>query len=253
MIVADQPSSPAPPVLEISQMVIERPGGILDLHAHPDHHMLAWSATAMVALRTGTRDWLVPRTHALWIPAQVPHSASVLRAGHGYGVVLPAARCPITWTEPTGVLITPLIRELIVHLDQHREPTANRAAAESLLLGLLEPAPSNTFHAPLPADPRIRAIAEAIVADPADRRDLDAWANHANTSVRTITRLFGHETGMTFAQWRTHVRIRAALTHLARGASVGATARAVGYRKPAAFSAAFHRVTGHHPGLYHAD
>lgn len=103
---------------------------------------------------------------------------------------------------------------------------------------------------PLPEDPRARAIADAVIADPADGRGLDAWARYANTGVRTITRLFTRETGMSFAQWRTHVRVRAALGHLARGVPVGRTARAVGYRKPGAFSEAFRRVTGRSPGTY---
>ncbi|MEB3372207.1 helix-turn-helix domain-containing protein [Saccharopolyspora mangrovi] len=68
--------------------------------------------------------------------------------------------------------------------------------------------------------------------------------------MRTISRLFTTETGMTFAQWRTRVRIRAALAHLSAGASVGTAARAVGYRKPAAFAETFHRLTGQHPGVY---
>ncbi|WP_238589326.1 helix-turn-helix domain-containing protein [Pseudonocardia sp. HH130629-09] len=59
--------------------------------------------------------------------------------------------------------------------------------------------------------------------------------------------MFRAETGMTFAQWRTHARVRAALVLLARGTSVGATARAVGYRKPGAFAEAFRRVTGRAP------
>ncbi len=37
---------------------------------------------------------------------------------------------------------------------------------------------------------------------------------------------------------------------LAGGMPVNAAARAVGYRKPSAFIAAFHRVTGHTPGTY---
>lgn len=73
------------------------------------------------------------------------------------------------------------------------------------------------------------------------------------TQVERSTRLFAGETGMTFARWRTQVRIRAALTHLARGTSVGATARAVGYRKPGAFGDAFHRITGQSPSIYLAN
>ncbi|SMD18678.1 helix-turn-helix transcriptional regulator [Kibdelosporangium aridum] len=224
-------------------------GVLAGLHEHAEH-LLSWSATTTVSLRTRHRDWLVPPTHALWMPAGCPHSVEVFRSGRGYAVVVSPENCPITWTEPTGVLVTPLIRELIVHLDQHQRPHHTRTAAVSLLLSLLEPVPDTTFHVPLPDDPRTRAIAEALIADPADQRDLAMWAAHTHSSVRTITRLFTRETGMTFAQWRTHARVRAALIHLAQGSSVGATARAVGYHKPGAFAEAFRRVTGQHPSVY---
>ncbi|QKW38838.1 AraC family transcriptional regulator [Actinomadura sp. NAK00032] len=236
-----------PPLLVIGGAYFDQ-GALAEQHQHPDEHLITWSATATVSLRTGERDWLVPPTHALWIPAGCPHRFEVSRAGYGYAVVLSRNGCPITWAEPTGVLVTPLLRELIVHLDGGAARA--RAAAESLLLALLEPVPSTAFHVPIPEDPRVRTIAEALLADPADPRDLAAWAHATSTGVRTITRLFDRETGMTFAQWRTLVRVRAALTHLARGKSVGATARAVGYRKPGAFAEAFHRVTGQHPSIY---
>jgi AraC-like DNA-binding protein len=235
-----------PPLLVIGGADFDR-GVLAEPHRHAEH-MISWSSSATVSLRTGDRDWLVPPTHALWIPAGCPHSVEVFRPGHGYAVLLPPDRCPVAWAEPAGVLITPLIRELIVHLDGDAGRT--RPAAESLLLALLEPVPSTAFQVPMPADDRIRAIAGALVADPADQRDLAAWAYATSTGVRTVTRLFARETGMTFAQWRTLVRMRAALAHLARGKSVGATARAVGYRKPGAFADAFRRVTGQHPSIY---
>ncbi|MFI9503736.1 AraC family transcriptional regulator [Nocardia sp. NPDC052566] len=239
---------PSPPLLAIARSDFAH-GAVLAPHHHRDH-MIAWAATATVTLRTGTRDWLVPPTHALWVPAGTAHSVEVLRQGDICTVVLEAAHCPIDWAEPTGVRITPLIRELIVHLDRHPHRDHLRRQAEALLLALLEPVPTTTFEVPLPEDSRIRVIADALIADPADDRDLAGWARHANAGVRTITRLFADETGMTFARWRTHVRVRAALTHLARGASVGATARAVGYRKPGAFAATFQRVTGQPPSIY---
>lgn len=216
-------------------------GFSLDLHTH-DFHLLSWSASATVTHHTPERDWLVPPTHALWMPAGVQHAIEVVRGGLGYGVILTGAA---PWTEPTGVLVTPLVRELIVHLGT--PGTAARDRAEQLLVMLLEPVPSTTFTLPVPDDPRLRTITDALVADPADDRDLAAWADHVAAGVRTLTRLFRAETGMTFAQWRTHARVRAALVLLARGTSVGATARAVGYRKPGAFAEAFRRVTGRAP------
>ena len=239
--VANDGRHPANPLISIETNLPEFRTG---LHTHP-HHLIAWSATATVSVRAGTRDWLVPPTHALWLPARHPHTTEVSRPGLGYAVLIDPAASPVTWPEPTGVLVTPLVRELIVHLDRRPDATA-----VALLLELLDPVPSTTFHVPIPADDRIRAIADALLADPADQRDLTAWAHAANTSVRTVTRLFADETGMTFAQWRTLVRVRAALALLARGTPVGATARAVGYRKPGAFAETFHRVTGQHPGVY---
>ncbi|GAA5042137.1 helix-turn-helix domain-containing protein [Nocardia callitridis] len=223
----------------------------LALHPHHhDEHMICWSAMATVALRIDDREWLVPPTHALWVPAGTTHITATVRPGQGHVVLLDPARCSITWSEPTAVLITPLIRELILHLGSHREERELRAYIEPLLLALLEPVPSNTFQLPLPVDPRARLIAETLIADPADRRDLTAWALHTHSSVRTLSRLFTRETGMTFVGWRAHLRVRAALTHLADGTPVSATARAVGYHKPGAFAAAFHRITGQHPSAY---
>ena len=292
----------APPLLVLGTDMDR--GVLADLHQHADH-LLLWSATATVRVHAADRDWLVPPTHALWMPAGCSHAGDVLRPGRSYGVLLDAARCPVSWSGPTGVLMTPLLRELVLHLAPgpvgtgpagtnsagtgpiSNRPVSNRPdggtpagssargssaagssaglvrvpgdssatrrAAEALLLELLEPAPSTAFHVPRPSDPRAGAIADALIANPADQRDLATWASSTNTSVRTITRLFVGETGMTFAQWRLHARVQAAVTRLARGASVESAARAVGYRKPAAFSEAFRRVTGQHPALYRGD
>ena len=253
-------NSSTPPLLVLGTDMDR--GVLTDLHQHADH-LLMWSATATVRIHTAQRDWLVPPTHALWVPAGCSHAGDVLRPGRSYGVLLDTARCPVSWTEPTGVLMTPLLRELVRHLalltaehtERARVPdsSATRPAAESLLLALLEPTPSTAFHVPSPSDPRVKTIADVLLADPADQRDLATWASHTHTSVRTITRLFTAETGMTFAQWRLHARVQAAITYLAQGASVEAAARAVGYRKPAAFSEAFRRVTGQHPILYRGN
>jgi AraC-like DNA-binding protein len=100
----------------------------------------------------------------------------------------------------------------------------------------------------------VRAIAEQLLADPADPRELTDWADHVHASVRTLTRLFPAETGLSFAAWRTQVRIRAAIQLLADGTAVNATARAVGYTRPSAFISAFRRITGQTPGTYiHTD
>lgn len=55
---------------------------------------------------------------------------------------------------------------------------------------------------------------------------------------------------MTFDRWRTHARLRAALSLLAEGRPVSRVAHTVGYATPSAFLVAFRRTVGTSPGRY---
>ncbi|WP_228447205.1 helix-turn-helix transcriptional regulator [Streptomyces paludis] len=241
------------PILSIDRGSSDQYDTVIETHAHPEPKLI-WSVSATATVHAAARDWLIPPGYGLWIPGGVAHGGAVLRAGEGSAVAFSPDSCPITWTRPTGVAVGPLLRELFAHLylASHQDPS--RPHAEALMFALLVALPTHDIHVAVPTDPRVRAIAERLVADPSDQRELAAWSDHVHASVRTLSRLFPRETGLSFARWRTQVRIRAAIQLLADGASVNATARAVGYRKPSAFISAFRRVTGHTPGTYlHTD
>ncbi|MFB9831517.1 helix-turn-helix domain-containing protein [Actinoallomurus acaciae] len=222
---------------------------LLHLHSHPEP-MLTWSSTATLMGTVARRDWLIPPGYGLWVPGDIEHAGAVLHAGEMLTITFAADRCPITWTGPTCFAVGSLLGEIITHLHRVAPDDHSRPAAEALMFELLTPLPAHHIHVTMPADPRARTIAEQLIAHPADQRELTAWADHVHAGVRTLSRLFRAETGLTFATWRTQVRIRAAIPMLAGGTSVNATARAVGYRKPSAFIAAFRRVTGQTPGTY---
>lgn len=63
-------------------------------------------------------------------------------------------------------------------------------------------------------------------------------------------RAFRADTGLDFDQWRTLIRLQAALPELAAGVPVTNVSRRVGYHTGSAFVAAFHRQTGLTPGAY---
>jgi len=237
------------PILSIERGDSDQFDQLVDMHSHPEPKLL-WTSTATVTVRTASREWLVPPGFGLWIPAWCEHGGSVLRPGEGSAVTFAPDRCPITWTAPTGVAIGSLLRELTTHLMQTGPLDPTRPTAEALMFELLTPLPSHDIQVAMPTDPRVRVIAERLIADPADHRELAVWADQVHSSVRTLSRLFLSETGLTFARWRTQVRVRAAIQLLANGATVDATARAVGYRKTSAFIATFRRATGHTPGTY---
>lgn len=239
---------PASPILSIEcgdlAGVEQRP-----THAHPEP-VLLWTSTATVLGTIASRDWLVPPGYGLWIPGGIEHGGTVLRDGDMSIIHFAADRCPITWSQPTGVAVGPLLRELIGHLHRIGPKDPSRLLGEALLFELLTPLATHDIPVSVPTDPRVRAVAERLLADPADQRELTVWADHLHTGVRTLSRLFRAQTGLSFSAWRTQVRIRAAIHLLGKGTTVNATARAVGYRRPSAFISAFRRVTGQTPGTY---
>lgn len=80
---------------------------------------------------------------------------------------------------------------------------------------------------------------------------LEAAARQAAMSVRTFTRRFREETGQTFGQWLTAVRVEAARELLeATDLSVESVARRCGFGTSAAFRAQFRAGTGLSPAAY---
>ncbi|MFI9205411.1 helix-turn-helix domain-containing protein [Streptomyces sp. NPDC053048] len=220
-----------------------------DVHEH-GAHQLAWAPRGVLAVRAAGRTWVLPSTVALWIPAGVPHATGATCASLMRSLYFWPDRCPLTWETPQVVPVPGLLRELIGYLSQDGLSADARRRAEDVVLDQLRPVSVTTVRAPLPGDPRARRVAEALRADPADDRTLAQWGAEVGASARTLARAFTAGTGMSYGQWRTQLRLEAAMPLLAAGATVSAVARRVGYGSPSAFVAAFRRGVGVPPGAY---
>jgi AraC-like DNA-binding protein len=142
-----------------------------------------------------------------------------------------------------------LVQRTVSWRDQEiLEPHQERIIA--VLLDEIKIAPLEPLHLPLPVDPRLLRITDAILQQPEDNRTLNEWAVWAALSPRTLRRLILAETGLTFAQWRQQARLTLALEMLAKGDSVGMVADALGYGTPSSFIAMFRRAFGDSPSHY---
>src|SRR5262249_23366357 len=101
---------------------------------------------------------------------------------------------------------------------------------------------------PAPRDTRLQRVTEALLADPADARGLEAFADTAGASARTLARLFRRETGMSFQAWRRQLRPTEWLASLAPGEVPARPAAGVGDSRGPAFGAAFRATFGTTPG-----
>ncbi|MEV5597169.1 helix-turn-helix transcriptional regulator [Streptomyces sp. NPDC052496] len=213
-------------------------------------HQLAWAEKGVVAVRARGSTWVLPPTMALWIPAGTEHATGASGPVVGRSLYYAPDRCPVRWSVPTVVGVSRLLRELIPYLADAALPANARERAEAVVLDQLRPVSVTTVLAPVPRDDRARRVAHALRACPADDRTLAQWGAEVGASARTLARAFAAETGMPFGQWRTRLRLQAAMPLLAGGATVAAVASRVGYASPSAFVAAFRRVVGVPPGAF---
>jgi hypothetical protein len=233
---------------DVRGYAVTHPGGSAVLPQSAGWDQLIYATSGVMSVHTGDGTWVIPPDRAVWVPAGVPHRLELagrvairtlyLRAGL---VALPGG-C-------RAVNVDPLLRELIRYAVPRcplfvADPPQGRLIG--VILDLLADLPTAPLRLPLPVDPRARAVASAIRADPS--ADLPG----ALASRRTLERLFRAETDLSIGQYRERARLLAALPRLAGGEPVARVAADVGYATPSAFGAMFKRVLGVSPSRYFA-
>jgi AraC-like DNA-binding protein len=102
----------------------------------------------------------------------------------------------------------------------------------------------------MPNEKRLRALCEAVIADPTHGESLEYWASSVGASTRTIARLFRQELGVSFSQWRQQAILARAIPLLSQGRPLSHVALELGYQSQSAFSAMFRRAFGASPRAF---
>ena len=114
-------------------------------------------------------------------------------------------------------------------------------------LTLLHLAPTMPLFAPMPQDPPLARLCKAFLRAPSIQATPQQWADQLHKSLRTFTRLFSQQTGMSFGAWRQQACLLAALPRLSAGQAITQVALDLGYDSPSAFSTMFRKRLGQAP------
>lgn len=220
-------------------------------HQHARGQLIG-SRRGLLQIEAGTTHWLLPAGHIAWIPPLLPHALLGQQAFDGWSLYFNAAASAVLPQTPQVFLATALLQAAI---DRARSwPIAPLDAAQQRLASVLVDEIACCTPLPLaltqPVDRRLQRVARALASHPERNLSVEAWASFAGVSGRTLARRWSAETGMGLAQWRQRLRILHALPQLRAGASVTATALALGYETPSAFIAVFKRELGVTPARY---
>lgn len=214
-------------------------------HRHERAQFLFAVQGVMIA-HTSAGTWLVPRGHALWLPAGLQHDVSMHGRVSMRTVYVDPAATP-TLNEVNVLKVGRLLEACLMSLATDPPNPRHAERAEHLswvILDELARAPATLLALPLPDDPRLARIARALLADAGSPRTLDDWCAEAGVSRRTLTRGFRTETGISFGAWRRRLRLVEAATRLANGEPLARVAARLDYQSVAAFRAMARREFG---------
>jgi AraC-like DNA-binding protein len=222
---------------------------IIESHSH-GWGQLTFPVHGAVRVATAEMGWIVPVFRAVWVPPGVPHETIMLGRVEFYVAYVDAAAAPLPLGDCRVIEVSGLMRELILRLADQEHPAGLMTA---LLLEEIRGARPLSLGLPLPGDPRLKRLCEALMEDPASARSLREWAPAVGASERTLARLFHSELRTSFAAWRQQLRLARAVDLMGRGLPLAEIAAEVGYAAPAAFSTMFKRALGVPPSRFTAE
>lgn len=219
----------------------------------PHHHardQLVYAVTGVMRVRTADEAWIVPPDRAVYLPARTVHSISIRGQVEMRTLYISRDASDDLPVTPTVLEVSALLRELVLAMVEEPviyDEKGRAGAVAFLILAEIARAQRLSLVIPMPHDPRLLRVCNALLADPASRLTLDSWVDTAGASSRTLARLFESELGMSFAAWRQRVRFHNALEAIVAGEPIARVAERNGYRSSSAFSAAFRKAMGQPP------
>lgn len=221
-------------------------------HSHYRGQLLCIES-GLIQVYTEEGSWILPPQRAGWIPPGAMHSVHLCSALSGRSLLFSPEVCGRLPSVPCVIGISDVLQVLT-----HRSAdwsktdalTPEQKRITAVILDEIRLTPHESLYLPMPKDPRLERIAQAVLDDPAGQRTVAQWALIGAVSERTLRRLMHAETGMGFGEWRQQAQLTHALEMLARGMSVTDVAYALGYATPSNFIAMFRRAFGDSPAHY---
>ena len=220
-------------------------------HSHARGQLFA-SLRGLISVGLDDHIWIVPAIHAVWMPPHQPHSVRSHGPFQGWGAYVAESACADLPQRACTLRISGLLREAVLRAAAWPMGPLDAASAHiaAVVLDEIRSAPVEPFGLPLPREARLQRIAAALIADPADARDLEQWAGLVGMSSRTLSRRFVAETGFTFTAWRQRARMMRSLEMLAADVPVTTIALELGYSTASVFISLFRRTFGKTPAVY---
>ncbi|MBP2299709.1 AraC family transcriptional regulator [Azospirillum picis] len=227
-------------------------GGSLSLHRHRRGQLIS-SASGVLIMSTPQGRWVVPPGFGLWIPPGVMHEVRMSGMVTTHSLYLEPSLSEAMPDRCQVVGLSTLVRSLIARamdVPADYDPDSHDGAVMALIRYEMLHLPAQSLSVPFPSHPALAERCRRFLLAPTVHETIAQWSGSLGVSRRAFTRLFRHETGLSFLEWRQQACLAAALPRLVEGDPITTVAIDLGYDNPAAFTAMFKRVLGSSPRAY---
>lgn len=248
----------APPGVAAPRPMTVRAQSIPPRHYFPEHfhdwNQMVYAISGVLTVAIEGQSFVISPEQAVWLPTGLKHRVGTLlgaefrslwiadEAGQGFP---PGA---------TVFAVAPLLKALIVEataIEGHEGDDGYAQRVTELIFDQLRRARALPVALPWPrGESSLTVLCEALYANPADPRGLEAWSRELGMSERTLARRFEAELAMSLRSWRRRLRLFKAIELLGGGLDVTRTAMELGYGSTSAFVFAFRTSMGCSPQAY---
>ncbi len=227
---------------------------------HSDWHGHAWgqlvyAEQGCIHLNGQGKQILIPSGYGVWIPVHTHHEIwSDSPQLHMRSLCFPVARNEEPLTDLISVFpITVLLREMIRHTEKWSQEQQDDSQVTTFLRAIQDLLPAEIEKAvpvylPSTTHARLESVLEYIQGHLSEQINFGELAREFGFSVRTLSRLFTQQLGISFSSYCKIARVIRALELIEMGSeNVSQLAMDVGYESLATFSTNFLEICGQRP------
>ncbi|MDP3231111.1 MAG: helix-turn-helix transcriptional regulator [Acidovorax sp.] len=246
----------SPDIRDLPNLIFSRSQNLPACHLFPVHkhswNQFVYATSGTLVVTVADARFVITPEQAIWVPTGVMHTTGSLNAVEFRNLYVADAPDLGMPSRCTVFSVTPLLRALIVELeDKHRQSEVDYVGKlNALIVAQLQRLKPLSFHLPWPRSPMLQTICESVYANPADERSAEDWGRELGASTRTLNRRFERELGISLRVWRHKLRLFLAIEWLSSGRSVTDIGLALGYASTSAFSYMFRQEMGCAPSQW---
>jgi AraC-like DNA-binding protein len=224
-------------------------GAVIPPHSH-QRAQLIFAIRGTMTVRASRGLWILPPSHALWVPPGVVHQIDVSAAVEMRTLYVQRSHAQGISSECHVLFVSPLLRELIVRAmelpvlyDEH----GMEGRLMTLILDEVARLPAQPLGLRLPRDARLLRLCDIVLRDLGTTDSVARLGAAVGLSERSVMRLFPKETGLSFRRWQNQAKLLKAFELLEQGQTLTQIALDVGYSGASAFAKMCRRTLGKPP------